>query len=302
LSIITSSREFTAAETLPDIMQPRFPRKGLVGYVLRNPTIAIGSVLLLLMIAIAIFAPYLWTKDPTALAPAMRTRSPSAAAWFGTDMLGRDVYSRVLYGARVSLTVGFGVAIAASIIGLAIGLTSGFVRRFDGVIMRMMDGLMSIPSILLAIALMALTRGSVGNVILAITIVEIPRVSRLVRGVVLSLREQPYVEAAIACGTNTPLIIWRHILPNTLAPIIVQATYVCAAAMLIEAGLSFIGAGTPPSVPSWGNIMAEGRALWQVKPYIVFLPAIFLSVTVLAVNLLGDGLRDSLDPRLAKRV
>jgi peptide/nickel transport system permease protein len=254
------------------------------------------------MIAIAIFAPYLWTKDPTALAPAMRTRSPSAAAWFGTDMLGRDVYSRVLYGARVSLTVGFGVAIAASTIGLAIGLISGFVRRFDGVIMRMMDGLMSIPSILLAIALMALTRGSVGNVILAITIVEIPRVSRLVRGVVLSLREQPYVEAAIACGTNTPLIIWRHILPNTLAPIIVQATYVCAAAMLIEAGLSFIGAGTPPSVPSWGNIMAEGRALWQVKPYIVFLPAIFLSVTVLAVNLLGDGLRDSLDPRLAKRV
>jgi peptide/nickel transport system permease protein len=302
LSIIISSREFTAAETLPDIMQPRFPRKGLVGYVLRNPTIAIGSVLLLLMIAIAIFAPYLWTKDPTALAPAMRTRSPSAAAWFGTDMLGRDVYSRVLYGARVSLTVGFGVAIAASIIGLAIGLISGFVRRFDGVIMRMMDGLMSIPSILLAIAVMALTRGSVGNVILAITIVEIPRVSRLVRGVVLSLREQPYVEAAIACGTNTPLIIWRHILPNTLAPIIVQATYVCAAAMLIEAGLSFIGAGTPPSVPSWGNIMAEGRALWQVKPYMVFLPAIFLSVTVLAVNLLGDGLRDSLDPRLAKRV
>ena len=302
MSIITSSREFAAAETLPDIMQPRFPRKGLVGYVLRNPTIAIGSVLLLLMIAIAIFAPYLWTKDPTALAPAMRTRSPSAAAWFGTDMLGRDVYSRVLYGARVSLTVGFGVAIAASTIGLAIGLISGFVRRFDGVIMRMMDGLMSIPSILLAIALMALTRGSVGNVILAITIVEIPRVSRLVRGVVLSLREQPYVEAAIACGTTTPLIIWRHILPNTLAPIIVQATYVCAAAMLIEAGLSFIGAGTPPSVPSWGNIMAEGRALWQVKPYIVFLPAIFLSVTVLAVNLLGDGLRDSLDPRLAKRV
>src|SRR5258706_1344936 len=283
-------------------MQPRFPRKGLVGYVLRNPTIAIGSVLLLLMIAIAIFAPYLWAKDPTALAPAMRTRSPSAAAWFGTDMLGRDVYSRVLYGARVSLTVGFGVAIAASIIGLTIGLISGFVRRFDNVIMRMMDGLMSIPSILLAIALMALTRGSVGNVILAITIVEIPRVSRLVRGVVLSLREQPYVEAAIACGTNTPLIILRHILPNTLAPIIVQATYVCAAAMLIEAGLSFIGAGTPPPGPSSGNIMAEGRALWQVKPYIVFLPAIFLSVTVLAVNLLGDGLRDSLDPRLAKRV
>jgi peptide/nickel transport system permease protein len=169
-------------------------------------------------------------------------------------------------------------------------------------VMRVMDGIMSIPSILLAIALMALTRASVSNVILAITVAEVPRVARLVRGVVLSLREQPYVEAAVAAGTRTPLIIWRHILPNTLAPIIVQATYICASAMLTEAILSFIGAGTPPIIPSWGNIMAEGRALWQVKPYIVFFPAIFLSITVLAVNLLGDGLRDSLDPRMAKRV
>jgi peptide/nickel transport system permease protein len=287
---------------MPDVMQPMTARKGLLGYLLRNPTIGIGGFLLLSMVGIAIFAPYLWTKDPTALAPAMRTRNPSAAAWFGTDMLGRDVYSRVIYGARVSLTVGFGVALASSIIGLSIGLISGFVRGLDSLIMRIMDGMMSVPSILLAIALMALTRGSVGNVILAITIAEIPRVSRLVRGVVLSLREQPYVEAAVACGTRTPLIIWRHILPNTMAPIIVQATYVCAAAMLIEAGLSFIGAGTPPAIPSWGNIMAEGRGLWQVKPYIVFLPAIFLSITVLAVNLLGDGLRDALDPRLAKRM
>jgi peptide/nickel transport system permease protein len=217
-------------------------------------------------------------------------------------MLGRDVYSRVLYGTRVSLIVGFGVAFFSSIIGLTIGLISGFVRWADSLIMRVMDGLMSIPSILLAIALMALTRGSVGNVILAITVAEIPRVSRLVRGVVLSLREQPYVEAAIASGTRTPVIIWRHILPNTLAPMIVQATYICASAMIAEAILSFIGAGTPPIIPSWGNIMAEGRALWQVKPYIVFFPAIFLSITVLAVNLVGDGLRDSLDPRLAKRV
>jgi peptide/nickel transport system permease protein len=208
----------------------------------------------------------------------------------------------VLYGTRVSLTVGFGVAIASSVIGLFIGLVAGFIRWADSIIMRVMDGLMSIPSILLAIALMALTRGSVGNVILAITVAEIPRVSRLVRGVVLSLREQPYVEAAIASGTRTPVIIWRHILPNTLAPMTVQATYICASAMIAEAILSFIGAGTPPIIPSWGNIMAEGRALWQVKPYIVFFPAIFLSITVLAVNLLGDGLRDSLDPRLAKRV
>jgi peptide/nickel transport system permease protein len=252
------------------------------------------------MLLIAVFAPYLGTVDPTALAPARRTRPPSAEHWFGTDMLGRDLYSRVIYGARVSLLVGFSVAAFSSVIGLAIGLVAGFVRWADAVLMRVMDGLMSIPPILLAVALMALTRGSVGNVILAITIAEIPRVSRLVRSVVLSLREQPYVDAAVAAGTRTPMIMLRHILPNTLAPMTVQATYICASAMIIEAILSFIGAGTPPITPSWGNIMAEGRALWQVKPFIVFFPAVFLSITVLSVNLLGDGWRDALDPRMAK--
>jgi len=240
--------------------------------------------------------------DPTALAPARRTRPPSELYWFGTDMLGRDVYSRVVYGARISLIVGFGVAICAASIGLFIGLISGFIRAVDAVVMRIMDGMMSIPSILLAIAMMALTRASVENVIIAITIADVPRVSRLVRGVVLTLREQPYVEAAIAAGTRTPMIIIKHILPNTLAPVIVQATFLCASAMIAEATLSFIGAGTPPIIPSWGNIMAEGRALWQVKPYIVFFPAVFLSITVLSVNLLGDGLRDALDPRMAKRI
>lgn len=268
----------------------------------RYPTIAIGSTILITIILVAIFAPFLGTVDPTAISTRMRTREPSAQFWFGTDMLGRDIYSRVLYGARVSLVVGFSVAILASVAGLAIGLVAGFIRKADAIIMRVMDGIMSIPSILLAIALMALTRGSVGNVILAITIAEIPRVSRLVRGVVLSLREQPYVDAAVAAGTSTPVIILKHILPNTLAPIIVQATYICAAAMITEAILSFIGAGTPPITPSWGNIMAEGRALWQVKFYIVLFPAMFLSITVLAVNLLGDGLRDALDPRLAKTI
>nr|WP_308116410.1 ABC transporter permease [Roseomonas sp. NPKOSM-4] len=287
---------------MPDILPAVKPKTGFTGFLRRNPTIAIGGFLMLLMVFVAVFAPFLWTKDPTALAPALRTREPSAEWWFGTDMLGRDVYSRVLYGTRVSLTVGFSVAIFASLAGLTIGLISGFIRIADSIIMRVMDGMMSIPPILLAIALMALTRGSVGNVILAITIAEIPRVSRLVRGVVLSLREQPYVDAAVAAGTRTPVIILRHILPNTLAPLTVQATYICASAMITEAILSFIGAGTPPIIPSWGNIMAEGRALWQVKPYIVFFPAVFLSITVLAVNLLGDGLRDALDPRMAKRL
>ncbi len=281
------------APHLPDLLLPVAIRRGVLGFLRNHPTVAIGGALLLCLVLVGIFAPFLGTVDPTALAPAKRTRAPSADFWFGTDMLGRDIYSRVLYGARVSLTVGLSVAALASLAGLAIGLVSGFVRWADGIVM-------SIPPILLAVALMALTRGSVGNVILAITVAEIPRVSRLVRSVVLSLREQPYVDAATASGTRTPMIILRHILPNTMAPMLVQATYICASAMIVESILSFIGAGTPPTIPSWGNIMAEGRALWQVKPYIVFFPAAFLSVTVLAVNLLGDGLRDALDPRMAK--
>ncbi|MGJ4954662.1 ABC transporter permease [Bradyrhizobium sp. HKCCYLRH2015] len=288
------------APVLPDLMVAPKIRRGAIGFLRNHPTVAIGGALLLLLVIIGVFAPFLFTVDPTAIAPAKRTRLPSADFWFGTDALGRDVYSRVLYGTRVSLTVGLSVALAASLIGLSIGLVAGFLRWADGVLMRCMDGLMSIPPILLAVALMALTRGSVGNVILAISIAEIPRVARLVRGVVLSLREQPYVDGAVASGTRTPMVILRHILPNTMAPMLVQATYICASAMITEAILSFIGAGTPPTIPSWGNIMAEGRALWQVKPYIVFFPAAFLSVTVLAVNLVGDGLRDALDPRMAK--
>ena len=291
-----------AAPALADVLPPLKQRGRIATFVRRNPTIALGGSLLLVMILIAIFAPYLGTVDPTALAPAKRLRAPSQTYWFGTDMLGRDVYSRVIYGSRISLIVGFSVAALASAIGSLVGLLSGFIRTLDALLMRVMDGLMSIPPILLAIALMALTRASVQNVIIAITVAEFPRVSRLIRGVVLSLREQPFVEAAVASGTRVPKIIWKHILPNTLAPLMVNATFICASAMITEAALSFIGAGTPPIIPSWGNIMAEGRALWQIKPYIVFFPAVFLSVTVLSVNLLGDGLRDALDPRLAKRL
>jgi peptide/nickel transport system permease protein len=287
---------------LPDVLPPIRRRGRVRTMIRRHPTIAMGAGLLGIVVFIAVFAPWLGTVDPTARAAAKRIRPPCETYWFGTDMLGRDVYSRVMYGARVSLIVGFAVAFLSSAIGTFIGVISGYVRWLDAVIMRIMDGLMSIPPILLAIALMALTRGSVQNVIIAISVAEVPRVARLIRGVVLSLREQPYVEAAIASGTRVPKIILRHILPNTIAPLTVQATYICASAMITEAILSFIGAGTPPTVPSWGNIMAEGRALWQVKPYIVFFPAVFLSVTVLAVNLLGDGLRDALDPRLARRM
>lgn len=296
-----SDPPFRAAPELPEIIAYRPLPGGLRGAVLRRPLIAAGGGLLGLMVLIALLAPWLGTVDPTAISPATRTRPPSADHWFGTDMLGRDIYSRVLYGARVSLVVGFSVALLASVLGLAIGLVAGFVRPLDGLIMRVMDGLMSIPAILLAIALLALSRGNVGNVIIAITIAEVPRVARLIRGVALSLREQPFIDGAVAAGTGTPAIIFRHVMPNTFAPLIVQATYICAGAMIIEAILSFLGVGTPSSIPSWGNIMAEGRALWQVKFYIVMFPAIFLSLTVLAVNLLGDGLRDALDPRMAKK-
>ena len=298
----TALSALAIAEPLPDIIVYRPRRSGPMGVVARHTAASIGALFLVVLVLVAIFAPVLWTIDPLSIAPAMRARAPSAEFWFGTDMLGRDLYSRVLYGTRVSLTVGFSVAVVATAFGTAIGLVSGYIRWVDSVVMRLMDAIMSIPSILLAIALVALTKASVENVIAAIAVAEIPRVARLVRGVVFSLRELAYVEAAISSGTSSTFVLWRHILPNALASITVQATYICASAMIVEATLSFIGAGTPPTIPSWGNIMADGRALWQVKPYIVLFPAAFLSLTVLAVNMVGDGLRDALDPRLAKAV
>jgi len=273
-----------------------------LSFVRRHRAASVGAALLAVLVLIAVFAPLLGTVDPAAVKLARRTQPPSALNWFGTDALGRDLYSRVLYGTRVSLVIGIGVAALASACGLAIGLVAGFVRWADGIVMRFVDGMMSIPSILLAVSLMALARPTVFNVVLAITLAEVPRIARLVRGVVLSLREQPYIEAAVSSGARAPRIIVRHILPNTFAPMSVQATYVCASAMIVEATLSFIGAGIPPTTPSWGNIMADGRALWQIKPHIIVFPAVFLSAAVLSVNLLGDGLRDALDPRLATRL
>jgi peptide/nickel transport system permease protein len=276
---------------------------GLVREALRrHPTMIVGIAILTVMVMMAILAPYLGTIDPQALSPVRRLKEPSAEYWFGTDMLGRDVYSRVVYGARISLAVGLAVAIFSTMFGLALGLITGFNRIADAILMRVMDGLMSIPPVLLAIALMALTKASLENVIFAITLAEVPRVTRLVRSVVLSLREQPFVEAATAAGSRFLRTLLRHILPNTVAPLLVQGTFICASAIITEAILSFIGAGTPPNIPSWGNIMAEGRALFQVAFYIILFPGICLSLTVLAVNLVGDGLRDALDPRLARRM
>lgn len=268
----------------------------------RHPTVAIGLIILAAVCVTAIAAPWLATLDPTALSPAKRLRPPSPEFWFGTDMMGRDVWSRTVYGARVSVITGLSVAALATTIGLVLGLLAGFDRTVDAVLMRIMDGLMAIPAILLAIALMALTRASLGNVIIAIVIAEVPRVVRLARGIVLTLRDATFVEAATASGTGFFGVLFRHILPNAVAPLVVQSTYIAASAMITEAILSFIGAGVPSSTPSWGNMMAEGRTVFQVAPQLVLFPGLCLSATVLAINMLGDGLRDMLDPRLARRV
>jgi peptide/nickel transport system permease protein len=278
------------------------PRRGLLWRARRHPTVALGAVLLVVMVALAVVAPWLSVYDPLAIDALARLRPPSTEHLLGTDAVGRDVWSRTIHGGRISLLIGIVVAILATVVGLAIGLVSGYNRIADAILMRFMDGLMSIPAILLAIALMAVARASIATVVVAITVVEVPRVVRLVRSVVLSIREQAYVEAAIVVGSRFRKILFRHILPNTIAPLTVQATYICAAAILIESLLSFLGAGTPPEVPSWGNIMAEGRSYFQLAPWIILVPGLFLATTVLAINLLGDGLRDMLDPRFAKRM
>lgn len=266
----------------------------------RHPTIVIGSALLLAFALVALAAPLL-LPDPKAISPLQRLRPPSAADWFGTDQLGRSVLSRTLHGTRISLLVGVGVTAVVVAFGLAIGLVSGFLRAVDGVVMRVTDAVMAIPGVLLAVALMALFGSSVQNVIIAIAIPEIPRLARLVRSVVLGLREQPFVAAATTSGARLPRLLLRHILPNAVAPVLVQATFVFASAMIVEAVLSFLGAGTPPEIPSWGNMMAEGRQALHRAPWVLAFPGVALALLVLAVNLLGDALRDALDPRLARR-
>lgn len=291
-----------AIETLPESSLPiTTPFRSRFGFLTATPIIAVATVCLSLIILMAIFAPLLAPHDPVALAPAQRLKPSSAQFLLGTDAYGRDLLSRVIYGARISLLVGIGAAVLSIGIGLVIGLVSGFFRYVDAVMMRVMDGLMAIPSILLAIAVVSLSGASLWTVLVAITIPEIPRVARLVRSVVLTAREEPYVEAAISVGSSLPKIMWRHLMPNTIAPLIVQGTYVCASAILTEAILSFLGAGISPETPTWGNIMAEGRQYFQVKPSLIFWPGLLLSIAILSVNLIGDAARDALDPRMRQR-
>jgi peptide/nickel transport system permease protein len=278
--------------------------------------VRIGGATLALLIGLAAAAPWLGTVDPSLFDAASRDLTPGRAGeiitlegetirhtfLMGSDSFGRDIYSRVLYGTRVSLAVGLASAILALAFGVVMGLVAGYVRWLDGPLMRVMDGIMAIPAILIAIAVVALWRGSLSTVIVAIAIPEIPRVTRLVRSLVLSIREEPYVEAAVALGTPSWKIMFGHILPNTVAPLLVQGTYICAFSILVEAILSFLGVGLPPDIPTWGNIMAEGRVQFVAYPHNVFFPGIFLALTVLAVNILGDGLRDTLDPKMARRV
>jgi len=268
----------------------------------RHFTTILGATLLAVLVIVALAAPYLAPYDPIELNVVERLIRPSSAHWFGTDEYGRDIFTRTLYGGRVSLIVGVGVAALSTVIGLAIGLVSGYFRRVDAIVMRVMDGLMAIPGILLAIAMMALLRASVEVVIIAITVPEVPRVVRLMRSLVLTIREQPYIQAAVAMGSRPPRLLLRHVLPNAVAPLTVQATYICASAVLLEAYLSFLGLGTPPEIPSWGNIIAEGGRLVQLAFWNVFFPSLFLGGMVLAINLLGDRLRDLLDPRIVRRL
>ena len=282
----------------------------------RSVSVRIGASVLALLIAIALLAPWLGTVDPSLFDPASRDLLPGRMGeittlageslqhrfLMGSDSFGRDIYSRVIYGTRVSLIVGVAVALVAMAIGTVLGLVAGFLRRVDGPLMRVMDGVMAIPAILIAIALVALWRGSLLTVVVAIAIPEIPRVTRLVRSLVLTIREEPYVEAAVSLGTPTWKIMLRHVLPNTVAPLVVQGTFICGLGILTEAILSFLGVGLPPDTPTWGNVMAEGRAQFNEYPHNIFFPGVFLALTVLAVNILGDGLRDTLDPKMAKRV
>ena len=268
---------------------------------LSNPNMLVGLIIVLFVGVVAIAAPVITFIDPYELNMSDRLVGPSGTHWFGTDSLGRDLYGLVAYGARISLFVGASVAIASSVVGVFIGVTAGYFRWLDDIVMRFMDGLMAIPGILFAIVLMALLGGSLLNVIIAITVVDSPRTARLIRSAVLSIREQMYIDAARAFGAPSWRILFYHVMPNTFAPLIVQATFLFATAILVEASLSFLGAGVPPTTPTWGNTIGEGRTHALTAPWVFFFPGVALFLVSMAVNLFGDGLRDKLDPKLRGR-
>ncbi|MGX1788374.1 ABC transporter permease [Bosea sp. NPDC055332] len=270
-------------------------------FVRANPVILAGLCVVAFFVLVALLAPVLLV-DPVRLNPLQRLRPPSLDHLFGTDQVGRSTFSRTMNGAAISLTVGALVMAVTVVVGLLVGLVTGYVRWLDGIVMRVMDGIMAIPGILLAIALMSLFGSSVTNVVIAISVAETPRMVRIVRASVLVVREHAYVEAATASAVRLPRMLFVHILPNAAAPIIVQATYVFASAMIVESILSFLGAGTPPTIPSWGNMLAEARPFMQRAPWMIAFPGIALALLVLTVNVLGDALRDSIDPRLARKL
>jgi peptide/nickel transport system permease protein len=270
---------------------------GWLVLVARRKTTLVGITIMVAMTAIGLLAPLIG-GDHAHMDVAGRLSAPNRAHWFGTDDVGRDVWSRVVYGARLSLLVGVAVVVLSFLVGVACGLVAGYYRRLDNVVMRVMDGLMAFPAIVLAIALMAALGPSVVNVIVAIAAVYSPRVARVVRGSVLVIRETSYVEAARALGASDVTLIGRHVLPNCLSPVIVQGSFVFAAAVLTEAALSFLGVGVPPYVPSWGVILAEGRLYIQQAPWLVLYPGTAIMLTIFGLNLFGDGLRDLLDPKI----
>jgi peptide/nickel transport system permease protein len=273
-------------------------RPGRFARLRRNPNVVAGATVFVVLLAAAVAAGVISTHDPTRLDPVNRLKPPSAKNFLGTDEFGRDVWSLVVYGARVSLLVGGVTMLLTSIGGIAIGLVAGYYRRLDAFVMRFTDGLMAFPAVLLAIAFMAARGPGVWNVILALSIVYMPRTALLVRSTVLTLRELDYVQAARALGSRDSGIALRHILPNCMAPLLVQGTFIFAYAVLAEAILGFLGVGVPPYVPSWGNVIASGKNVIREAFWVSLFPGIALTVAGLSLNLLGDGLRDALDPRL----
>jgi peptide/nickel transport system permease protein len=269
---------------------------------LKSNKFALGAaIVILILVVMAALAPWITPKDPKFIDPSIRLLSPGPGHRFGTDDFGRDVLSRVIYGARVSLLIGAGVTLFSAIIGAVLGLVSGYYARFDTPIMRLMDGMMAFPSILLAIAIMASLGPSTRNVFIALTVVYVPTIARLVRGSTLVLKQQPFVESARSIGMRDHSILAKYVFPNALSPLIVQCTFVLAFAIISEASLSFLGAGVPPDQPSWGNMLRDGQKLIQRAWWMAIFPGIFLVITVLAFNILGDGLRDALDPRARER-